>query len=191
MHKHQTGHQDLHLTKTLQRAIETALLETGHNMDAANEWATQLWHNAALNITALASGKASSLRLKAYPPPEQEDQTYWWDDAAFYSTVAQHIHQATLQEEPWLLPDVALAAISAAAQATQVTDTETKAWARSVSRETAQEVSELAAELATQLRMSAHPPPDIIQQEDKYYEDDAHYHEIVQQEMYRLLTTKR
>ena len=184
-------HQDLNLTKNLQSAIETALLETGHNMDAANEWANQLWHNAALNITALVSGKASSLRLKAYPPPEQDDQSYWWDDAAFHAAVGRHIHQATLQKEPWLLPDVALAAIRAGAQATQITDAETKVWARSVSRETAQEVSELAAELATQLRMNTHPPPDKIKQEDKYYEDDAHYHEIIQQEMYRLLTTKR
>ena len=184
-------HQDLHLTKTLQRAIETALLETDHNMDAANEWASQLWKNAALNITALASSKASSLRLNAYPPPEQDDQSYWWDDAAFHAAVGRHIHQATQQKEPWLLPEVALAAIGAGAQGTPITESETKTWARTVSRETAQEVSELAAELATQLRMNANPPPEQIEQEDKYYEDDAHYHEIVQQEMYRLLTTKR
>ena len=184
-------HQDLHLTKTLQSAIETALLETGHNMDAAHKWASQLWHNAALNITALVSGKASTLRLKAYPPPDQDDQSYWWDDAAFHAAVGRHIHQATQQKEPWLLPEVTLQAINAGAQATTITDSETKTWARRVSRETAQEVSELAAELATQLRMNANPPPEKIEPEDKYYEDDAHYHEIVQQEMYRLLTTKR
>ena len=181
--------QTNHLTNTLRRALSTALLETRHDDIAAERWSEQLYPSVALNIMALSSAKASSKRCRAYPPPDDADRRYWFDDARFHAAVGRFMHRMTEQNEPWMMPDAVLNAIKEAAEAVgSITDTQITEWARRVSRETAHEVSSLVADMAAEIRISLFP---IAHAANPDPERAADFHEMVRQEIYALLTTKR
>ena len=172
------AHPTTHLTITIQRAIETGLMESGLDYQIAPTLAKTVTGSAALNIAALSSAKASQLRIQASDPRGDDHQARQNHDDAFHSRVLQHMERVAQQIEPWTLPIAVREALSHAAQSVPPTETHpVDDWARRISRETAHEVSIMAARMAAVELVHLGPT--------------SRFQDNVQQDIYRLLTTAR
>lgn len=177
-----------HLQRTLTRAISTALLETGQDDEPAQRWAAQLTHNAALNIMALASASLANSREQnigqvAEPTPRHR----YHEDARFHYETSKFIQQTMQQEQPWTLTEVLNQAVDLATEPITPTATTTRKWAGRAARHAAQKTSELIAQSIAELRIQEAAPPTGYYAKRDYYEKDANFHDLLQQELYRLI----